>query len=337
MFSLQPEPDPEYDTDFDEEKYLLQPTSYSEPIPESKKKPNSFFTEDVPNIDRLNTGNEYYEAGFTLLASQSYDKAIEHFKQAISLLEQYVYYKYQNSTQKILDEKLCEFKVIDGYCHLAYCYQNVSHNKLAKVYYIKAIKILKNQYSRGEQLVQIIMNLSEAYSILGKPEMAKNLIKTHIPLAEAIFDEEHYYGVLSKLMVALADCNELDEAIEVGSHAASGLANTLGVSHPFTVQIISTLLKIIAGTEDKTLYDSVFNQYSEYVSLNTFEQTRQNIEDIEKESENQEEEMEKEKSDMLEKVQALQGPFQKVAQELQKNKRYDFSKELQNITKQRKE
>lgn len=333
MMSLKPEPIPEFDTDFDTAKYGKQPEGYSIPIPESKRKPSSFYTEDIPNIDRLKEGKQHYEAAFTFLASNSYDRAIEEFNSAISFLQQYVHYKYDNTNQKTIEDKYCEFEIVDGYCHLAFCYQNISHFQSAKINYLKALKILKNQYDRGEQLVQVAMNLCEVYSMLNKPAIVVQIIEAHIQLAESVLEVSHFAGVLAKMMVALADCKRTEDSIAVGLSAVEAFVLEVGHAHPFTTEVICALLRIIASHGDRELYDEVYDEHSPFIPLNTFEQTMDIIQgkSMPKEDSNEH------KAEMDKEVQKMHAPLAEANEVFTKfDKRYNFSKELEEIKNKKK-
>jgi len=273
---LKPEPDPEDDIDFDVETYKIR--ILDEPIPLTERKPDSFFTHDVPNIERLREGEEFITLGRGLLHRGSLQEAVDAFEKGISLLEQYVYYRYEDTTRQKLHDKLKEH-LFQPYVDLSICYQKVERKKKAKVLLVKVVYLLRHDVSHGEDLAHAAQNLAEVYSFLGRSDKAAEIAELHLPLAEHVMEKVHYAAALSNLSIYLSDQEKYEEAFQYGMESIDHFENELGTSHPLTLRYVRIFLRIVAFRKEEELYDELYEHFHSLIpDLDTYAAMRQKIE-----------------------------------------------------------
>ena len=303
------EPDPDNDTDFEEEKYI-QTLDFDHPVPDSKKKPDSFFN-DMVNIDRLKKGIELYEFGMILLQRDNINESITAFQDCISLLEQYVYHKYDNTTEKMLRSQIAEH-LIDPYCHLAFAFQKASRYKCAKVYYIKALKLLRDDYTKAEQLAHVAMNLCEVYNMVGRTELAARIAVIHLPVCEATFDKIQYAGSLCNASVYHADIKEWDRAIGYGLEALDIFTIEQGKTHPHTSKFLNMFSKMLVMANEKDVYNRIYDEFYGYIEMKTFEDVKYELDNPGKNETDEYEEkaaLDKQAAELLPQIEKMENAF----------------------------
>jgi len=273
---LKPESDPEDDIDFDVEVYKERIND--DPIPPSERKPNSFFTKDVPNIERLREGEELILLGRGLLQRGSLQEAIEALEKGISLVEQYVYYRYEDTTKQKLHDRLKDH-LFQPYVDLSICYQKAERKKRAKVLLVKVLYLLRHDVSHGEDLAHTAQNLAEVYSFLGRSDKAVEIAKLHLSLAEHVMEKVHYAAALSNLSIYLSDQEKYEEALEYGAESMEHFENELGDSHPLTLRYVQIFLRIVALQKQQDLYDELYEHFKPLIpSLDSYAAMRHKIE-----------------------------------------------------------